>query len=175
MRGALKEKSTGGQRTRIIPADAGSTDRFGHQYNVNKDHPRGCGEHCNTIFKHIFYLGSSPRMRGAQIPYFLYSVLVRIIPADAGSTGKFGTVPRKSWDHPRGCGEHHLLQCPGMMGVGSSPRMRGAHQINSLWPNLDGIIPADAGSTGSNSKQARVSKDHPRGCGEHRMKTSLLL
>ena len=50
---------------------------------------------------------------------------------------------------------------------GSSPRMRGAHRWRPLGGITSGIIPADAGSTGSmNSRQTNV-RDHPRGCGEH--------
>ena len=30
---------------RIIPADAGNTNRIDSQYSYRKDHPRGCGEH----------------------------------------------------------------------------------------------------------------------------------
>ena len=51
--------------------------------------------------------------------------------------------------------------------TGSSPRMRGAqgggvdHVVGS------GIIPADAGSTLASTSVSPVSRDHPRGCGEH--------
>ena len=50
-------------------------------------------------------------------------------------------------DHPRGCGEHPLLLCLFGDGLGSSPRMRGAHCLSRNCRVLRGIIPADAGST----------------------------
>ena len=172
MRGALKEKSTGGQRTRIIPADAGSTDRFGHQYNVNKDHPRGCGEHCNTIFKHIFYLGSSPRMRGAPYASDLADRADRIIPADAGSTDDETGIEEIRPDHPRGCGEHSFTVSFRRIWAGSSPRMRGAPYDGIPRKLQRRIIPADAGSTGRRLCLLTRIWDHPRGCGEHFSKSS---
>ena len=70
-------------------------------------------------------------------------------------------------DHPRGCGEHHS---PGSMAedvTGSSPRMRGA-PVDSLESSpRRGIIPADAGSTAKRPFSSGLSRDHPRGCGEH--------
>ena len=45
--------------------------------------------------------------------------------------------------------------------------MRGALFFHSKHGSRDRIIPADAGSTRCYGQQARVSKDHPRGCGEH--------
>ena len=50
----------------IIPADAGSTEDGSDVLGVNRDHPRGCGEH---------YPVSQQGQRD-----------VGIIPADAGST-----------------------------------------------------------------------------------------
>ena len=50
------------------------------------DHPRGCGEHqasWNWIDRTV---GSSPRMRGALWVLVAVVVILRIIPADAGST-----------------------------------------------------------------------------------------
>ena len=53
------------------------------------------------------------------------------------------------------------------MRVGSSPRMRGAHQILVTKVQQAGIIPADAGSTWLINGHVNTPKDHPRGCGEH--------
>ena len=91
----------------------------------------------------------------------------RIIPADAGSTGC--RAGRWSWseDHPRGCGEHHSQLPPLGSASGSSPRMRGAHNLTSLIIQHARIIPADAGSTCSLIGNGPVVWDHPRGCGEH--------
>ena len=94
-----------------------------------------------------------------------------IIPADAGSTRT--VVAHRSWrqDHPRGCGEHPISACSMPRLRGSSPRMRGALQSRvSLCADIR-IIPADAGSTNSDFIMYIRSKDHPRGCGEHRLST----
>ena len=50
--------------------------------------------------------GSSPRMRGARMPLDQMQQLVRIIPADAGSTRCRPPHTRQAGDHPLGYGEH---------------------------------------------------------------------
>ena len=70
-------------------------------------------------------------------------------------------------DHPRGCGEHIVVVYWRALVEGSSPRMRGALTSNFGKQIPDGIIPADAGSTRLSYFLSYISKDHPRGCGEH--------
>ena len=70
-----------------------------------------------------------------------------IIPADAGSTAFMSCTPSISWDHPRGCGEHHKVFNASVDISGSSPRMRGAPAGVGDVDQALGIIPADAGST----------------------------
>ena len=53
-------------KTRIIPADAGSTQTSWRCTNPSGDHPRGCGEHPNLGGVSRPVWGSSPRMRGAR-------------------------------------------------------------------------------------------------------------
>ena len=50
---------------------------------------------------------------------------------------------------------------------GSSPRMRGALSYEADPDQAQGIIPADAGSTGQGLELLVDLGDHPRGCGEH--------
>ena len=73
-------------RPRIIPADAGSTIGDIMTDQTLKDHPRGCGEHQVNKALEANKQGSSPRMRGAQVPHRLPEPPQGIIPADAGST-----------------------------------------------------------------------------------------
>ena len=93
----------------------------------------------------------------------------------------------KTWDHPRGCGEHfpsgtsrirvrgsscgcgeHDPPIHGGDGAkGSSPRMRGARLEWIEQKNIFRIIPADAGSTHEFFCCGVWREDHPRGCGEH--------
>ena len=116
--------------------------------------------------------GSSPRMRGAPIIIFGVAVVLRIIPADAGSTDVLEWIKSIVWDHPRGCGEHMPMALRRTMVRGSSPRMRGAHSHAKRIMVFRGIIPADAGSTRSWPWTHWPCADHPRGCGEHNIQVS---
>ena len=148
MRGAPSHICKSPRRFGIIPADAGSTEDGSDVLGVNRDHPRGCGEHRLTTHVSIRPLGSSPRMRGAQYFPSLSGFAARIIPADAGSTHVSGSVTSRERDHPRGCGEHSGLSLDPRTLQGSSPRMRGARTTKA---------------------PTRLRQDHPRGCGEHKM------
>ena len=86
MRGALTVRAPLHLTSRIIPADAGSTTAHEVKTCRKQDHPRGCGEHAPGPYTWCPRTGSSPRMRGAPTPLFLLVSLMRIIPADAGST-----------------------------------------------------------------------------------------
>ena len=169
MRGARDHRGWQHPDDRIIPADAGSTCKIKTVNTSCRDHPRGCGEHANRIGWTTFEQGSSPRMRGAPLPPFLQLSATGIIPADAGSTTQRSGRLSQTTDHPRGCGEHGHLMCPRWYPVGSSPRMRGAPYWHSSHNGHDRIIPADAGSTLAGSGPVPLSRDHPRGCGEHMM------
>ena len=114
--------------------------------------------------------GSSPRMRGAPGERGRGAGGQRIIPADAGSTMPIHASSPLCWDHPRGCGEHPLVQNVRVGQIGSSPRMRGAPQTAPDDRLGRGIIPADAGSTSQYYLRANTYEDHPRGCGEHPMR-----
>ena len=147
MRGALAFYPVRPVSTGIIPADAGSTSRQGEHTQGKGDHPRGCGEHSRGSSFLKENTGSSPRMRGAHWFKFCWIIVVRIIPADAGSTGPLPGPPCESVDHPRGCGEHTSLWHSSRHRPGSSPRMRGARGYIFQVSGDGGIIPADAGST----------------------------
>ena len=167
MRGALGLDVINRRGKRIIPADAGSTSGSRRASSCQKDHPRGCGEHVVALDKQGGGHGSSPRMRGAHIPGLIPANQTRIIPADAGSTPQQRSGKGRYKDHPRGCGEHSVIEDGVEMAQGSSPRMRGAPCIASVVPNDVWIIPADAGSTWADNAEIDVNEDHPRGCGEH--------
>ena len=136
-------------KQRIIPADAGSTKQYPKVVTEKGDHPRGCGEHFTNGMKLLKLAGSSPRMRGAPWCRLWEDGRPRIIPADAGSTPRWAARSRPCTDHPRGCGEHSFKAPICRFSSGSSPRMRGAPQLLDLPVHVEGIIPADAGSTSS--------------------------
>ena len=91
MRGAPELLELGRVGAGIIPADAGSTQKADHQQHLQKDHPRGCGEHRPSGRRQPLPEGSSPRMRGALQNTISSALSRRIIPADAGST--FSKIP----------------------------------------------------------------------------------
>ena len=173
MRGAPSEQVTTFDASRIIPADAGSTKPSRETTTSQKDHPRGCGEHAVALIGIVTRRGSSPRMRGAPHIAPCKRQKLRIIPADAGSTRSVRVEAQASADHPRGCGEHEDRRASRPAARGSSPRMRGARALFDGRTCQVGIIPADAGSTCCRASDRFAAGDHPRGCGEHDMVTTI--
>ena len=163
--GGVTEYKSG---TGIIPAYAGSTD----------------GARPSPVDQ----LGSSPHTRGAPCCRVWLSHPPRIIPAYAGSTLRDRRGARNVGDHPRIRGEHDETYRKELNQTGSSPHTRGAlrFSVPRHWyprgssPHTRGarvgsscaspmlrIIPAYAGSTGSNPSQLYRGQDHPRIRGEH--------
>ncbi len=115
-------------------------------------------------------LGSSPRWRGALDRPGRQAESAGLIPAVAGSTCRDGSGWLTGRAHPRGGGEHSPKFHDHDVGVGSSPRWRGARC--SGWRALRsvGLIPAVAGSTRSAPPPRTPTspkRAHPRGGGEH--------
>ena len=108
-------------------------------------------------------------MRGARHVLQWPDRIIRIIPADAGSTRSCWTIRARGGDHPRGCGEHTDSEGRQWYRAGSSPRMRGALIDYEDFRTGTGIIPADAGSTIHRRRYQERHPDHPRGCGEHHL------
>ena len=167
MRGARRHRLPALPVRRIIPAHAGSTIGQGAPLLVAQDHPRTCGEHCNTTVMRAILRGSSPHMRGAPLDQGREGPRLRIIPAHAGSTRPRGRRPPPGGDHPRTCGEHGTGTFRLNDVVGSSPHMRGARSDVPGEGVRTGIIPAHAGSTRYSSGHRGTPRDHPRTCGEH--------
>ena len=107
-------------------------------------------------------------MRGTrQYSGFRFASL-GIIPACAGNTRGGVLVLSEPRDHPRVCGEHHLIGVVDDATRGSSPRVRGTHDDGVMPTVAGGIIPACAGNTRVGQARRIYSRDHPRVCGEHR-------
>ena len=151
----------------IIPACAGNTWTEGLRPGDAGDHPRVCGEHLDGGFAPRRCGGSSPRVRGTQMPPGPPKPQPRIIPACAGNTEAAVDDEIVSRDHPRVCGEH-AEHDPIVSAVrGSSPRVRGTRQARQKPDRPAGIIPACAGNTDSDDVRIAHDGDHPRVCGEH--------
>ena len=113
-------------------------------------------------------LGSSPRLRGTLQRVARADERIGIIPALAGNTPPANSKHRRSRDHPRACGEHWLPCQFVAPSVGSSPRLRGTHELEWGVGIDGGIIPALAGNTDPLHTGYGDCRDHPRACGEHR-------
>ena len=126
-----------------------------------------CGEHAFLDDESSQNMGSSPHVRGARGTHFVYTPLVGIIPACAGSTGPGCCHRCLHRDHPRMCGEHRNQKFCEVFKWGSSPHVRGAQHLDAVGRVQNGIIPACAGSTAQHHPWSVHIWDHPRMCGEH--------
>ena len=131
----------------IIPACAGSTVYALNIKIAGEDHPRMRGEHSTPIERQFASQGSSPHARGAPWALVIAGVLMGIIPACAGSTGRICSSLESAWDHPRMRGEHSAACSNFLLQQGSSPHARGAQGHGRRLRARGGIIPACAGST----------------------------
>ena len=166
-RGAPKKATCIRAGSRIIPACAGSTPLLRHRPPFRRDHPRVRGEHQDSSSGPENEGGSSPRARGARVGSLLHVLVLRIIPACAGSTSPKPPCRRAERDHPRVRGEHRGFVSVNDGPAGSSPRARGALVLTSRLLSLGRIIPACAGSTLEAQHSAPGKADHPRVRGEH--------
>ena len=119
----------------------------------HRNHPRECGAHKAERNPMLPFAGSSPRVRGL-------------------TTGA-SPAPAPCRDHPRGCGAHTPMRLLRTYFVGSSPRVRGSRWCCSRRDMFTGIIPAGAGLTRYHVFARNRSGDHPRGCGAHRVTSTL--
>ena len=130
MRGSRLQLPGRHRRLGIIPAHAGLTSLWQDHRCLQGDHPRACGAHCTTILNSLCQQGSSPRMRGSPCSPTALSPSMRIIPAHAGLTQHSRRMSDSCRDHPRACGAHDARQPSWGNGRGSSPRMRGSHNVS---------------------------------------------
>ena len=134
--------------------------------SLSRDHPRVCGE--QRLKKSVIKMqsGSSPRVRGAGRVRRGRECPHGIIPACAGSSHRRCNQRGMARDHPRVCGEQLTVAVTVVPVEGSSPRVRGAAEVNGLRDKRVGIIPACAGSRSCRGPPRALAWDHPRVCGE---------
>ena len=125
------------------------------------------GEHPETLSVGDSTEGSSPHARGAHVEDANLVRFEGIIPACAGSTRMSRPPPTRRRDHPRMRGEHSVKITVKVQSQGSSPHARGAQHRLRVRDQLQGIIPACAGSTACSRLSRRGRWDHPRMRGEH--------
>ena len=153
---------------RFIPAHAGNSGQRPVERPRYTVHPRACGEFRSSDGRIQYCSGSSPRMRGIQLPLVNLHQCARFIPAHAGNSAVRGEFVVRHRVHPRACGEFGE-GVPGADWVnGSSPRMRGirfgaAHRRHDCR-----FIPAHAGNSVTRALSPMDGTVHPRACGEFR-------
>ena len=129
----------------ITPAYAGKSNDHGPAQELERDHPRVCGEK-NTQMKHQKATsGSPPRMRGKAQRPALPPAGGGITPAYAGKRAPIVSHARNTKDHPRVCGEKANPLFPLGNRGGSPPRMRGKVMMQILEKLDERITPAYAG------------------------------
>ena len=106
-------------------------------------------------------------MRGSPQTASDEKIVDGIIPAHAGLTILLPPFTSLAWDHPRACGAHAVVLILTVVGMGSSPRMRGSRHAHRSASHRRGIIPAHAGLTIFVYIQVSHRWDHPRACGAH--------
>ena len=124
-RGPLCGGSRNAATHRIIPAQAGTTGSPPGARFRAPDHPRAGGDHGVRSNAMKLSRGSSPRRRGPQLADEGEVLVVRIIPAQAGTTARFSRIAECRPDHPRAGGDHASASSPAPSPCGSSPRRRG--------------------------------------------------
>ena len=90
-----------------------------------------------------------------------------ITPAGAGKTLCPKCLSRRSWDHPRRCGENPTQRRTRTSEIGSPPQVRGKQNSNTSGKRHNGITPAGAGKTVAVIGTPADDADHPRRCGEN--------
>ena len=119
--------------------------------------------------------GSPPHVRGKDANVALFNPAMGITPACAGkSTPRSGTSSRPR-DHPRMCGEKAHARCAAASAEGSPPHMRGKGSGRRRCCSRFRITPAYAGKRSDLGCTGRSEQDHPRVCGEKRLKVVRVL
>ncbi len=106
-------------------------------------------------------------MRGTRDREFATTSQCRFIPARAGNTPTARPPTIRQAVHPRACGEHVPMSPREGAHCGSSPRVRGTHDLVQQRCLRFRFIPARAGNTLRKITRPRNVAVHPRACGEH--------
>ncbi len=110
--------------------------------------------------------GSSPRMRGTELPGHESHGKQRFIPAHAGNSRNWSHQLLSDSVHPRACGEQFAAQRLSGPIDGSSPRMRGTVTRAPIILINYRFIPAHAGNSIFTISSWTGLPVHPRACGE---------
>ena len=127
-----------------------------------------CGEQLNRNLRTGCDVGSSPRVRGTDNRDQKHAYAPRFIPACAGNSRPFPPPDFATAVHPRVCGEQSGIIDQRIIGIGSSPRVRGTVDLVEAFGCSDRFIPACAGNRLYGHSREGANSVHPRVCGEQR-------
>ena len=156
-------------RGRLIPAHAGKTVWCASLTYLLQAHPRSRGENLkkgSSVFRRS---GSSPLTRGKLPDRRGGRKAGRLIPAHAGKTLGWSVVPQASGAHPRSRGENRSGAPASTGASGSSPLTRGKRSGGVETKRGARLIPAHAGKTESQRRDAGTRWAHPRSRGENEL------
>ena len=112
--------------------------------------------------------GSSPRVWGTRVFYFLPSRVLRFIPTRVGNTRLPPMTVLQHTVHPHACGEHTRTSQNRAVQRGSSPRVWGTLCFSISNRVCPRFIPTRVGNTQRQHKILFGAPVHPHACGEHR-------
>ncbi len=152
---------------RFIPVGTGNTGRVRWDFFYLAVHPRGHGEHVQSLYRVITGSGSSPWARGTLINQLTQKISTRFIPVGTGNTINGGDYRAHLPVHPRGHGEHHIRVHFILFTSGSSPWARGTPPSTTATHCRQRFIPVGTGNTFHSCCSPLSLTVHPRGHGEH--------
>jgi len=155
-----------GVGSRFIPARAGNRAGRPAWPSPLPVHPRTCGEQDSTAARLLRWAGSSPHVRGTDVPPYRVGDMRRFIPARAGNRRSRPAAPRPPAVHPRTCGEQIPYPPFPLFPFGSSPHVRGTDPLYDTLDHDFRFIPARAGNSESKRTRFCSLSVHPRTCGE---------
>ena len=113
-------------------------------------------------------------MRGKAPAHPISGSAARITLAYAGKRAHLPRLWHLCWDHPRVCGEKGTGAGSWAAAEGSPPRMRGKGCIEWLKECQRRITPAYAGKRKLRPRAGKLTRDHPRVCGEKTKITNII-
>ena len=153
VRGTVQNQRDWRRYMRITPACAGNSPAAGPPLAPAADHPRVCGEQMTVISGRKCLEGSPPRVRGTDGRVDCGLACTGITPACAGNS--------------------IMLYPPRLCDLGSPPRVRGTVGHDHWFAVTNRITPACAGNRAPRSPPAPPDPDHPRVCGEQRLRLNM--
>ncbi len=140
-------KNLGYATAGIIPTRVGTRLRLFNLNNIKQDHPHACGDKRFTIFSVNSETGSSPRVWGQVLFFFVLLFTCGIIPTRVGTRLHRRHRLYIAQDHPHACGDKFPVATTVKSALGSSPRVWGQVQITMILLLQYGIIPTRVGTS----------------------------